>query len=91
MNKRDLIVTAASKSNGSITQISIQQGFELILRSTLEALAKGEKITIANFGTFFVKKMPERKGRNPSTGEAIIIGPRKVVKFKIAENFTFDE
>jgi nucleoid DNA-binding protein len=60
MNKRDLIMAAAAQSNGSITQGNIQRGFELILKNTLKALAKGEKITIANFGTFYVKEMKEK-------------------------------
>ena len=87
MNKRDLIVSATIKSNGSITQGNIQLGLELILRSLKEALAKGEKITIANFGAFYVKEMNERNSRNPATGERIIVGPKKVVKFKIADSF----
>lgn len=80
-------MSAAVKSNGQLTQANIQLGFELVLDSILEALAKGEKITIANFGTFYVKEMNERNARNPATGEAIVVGPKKVVKFRIADSF----
>ena len=90
MNKRDLVVSAAVKSNGSITQGNIQLGLELILRSLKEALAEGNKITIANFGTFYVKEMSERNARNPATGERIIVGAKKVVKFKIADSFKYE-
>lgn len=82
MNKRDLVMAAANRAKGEITQRNIQLGFDLILRSMSEALKKGEKITIANFGTFYVKEMKERNGRNPANGEAIIIAQKKVVKFK---------
>ncbi len=87
MNKRELAMAAAAKAKGRITQGNIQLGFELILESILDALMNGEKITIANFGTFYIKEMNERNSRNPSTGEAIIIAPKKVVKFKITDSF----
>ncbi len=90
MTKRELVVAATAKANGQITQGCIQQGFELILKSTLEALAKGEKITIANFGTFYVKEMKERVSRNPSTGEKITVEAKKVVKFKVTQGFSFE-
>jgi Bacterial nucleoid DNA-binding protein len=84
-------MAAAAKSKSGMTQLNIQRGFELILKSTLEALAKGEKITIANFGTFFVKEMNERNARNPATGEVIVVAPKKVVKFKVTDSFAFEE
>ncbi len=90
MNKRELVIAAAAKAKGRITQGSIQQAFELILESTSEALAKGEKITIANFGTFYVKEMKERISRNPSTGEKITVEAKKVVKFKVTQGFSFE-
>ena len=37
---------------------------------------------ISGFDRFCVKKMAERKGRNPVTGEDMMLGPRKVVTFK---------
>ena len=90
MNKRDVILLATAKSGSRITQKSIQLGFELVLESILDALARGEKITIANFETFCVKEMNERNSRNPSTGEKIIVKAKKVVKFKIAPGFNFE-
>ena len=38
-----------------------------------EALAEGEVVRIAGFGTFAVKNRPARAGRNPRTGEAVSI------------------
>jgi integration host factor subunit alpha len=37
---------------------------------------------ISNFGKFCVKEKRERRGRNPSTGQEMILKPRKVVTFK---------
>jgi integration host factor subunit alpha len=50
-----------------------------IIKSTLES---GEDVLISNFGKFCVKKKEERKGRNPATGDAMMLAPRKVVTFK---------
>jgi integration host factor subunit alpha len=50
-----------------------------IIKSTLEA---GEDVLISGFGKFCVKEKKERKGRNPATGEPMMLAPRKVVTFK---------
>jgi len=50
-----------------------------IIKRTLES---GEKIKLAGFGNFEVKKKKDRRGRNPQTGEAITIEARKVLTFK---------
>ncbi len=46
------------------------------------ALAAGETVTIHNFGRFATSNKRERLGRNPRTGEASMITPRRVVSFK---------
>lgn len=50
-----------------------------IIKSTLES---GEDVLISGFGKFCVREKKERKGRNPATGNAMILAPRKVVTFK---------
>ncbi|UCD31264.1 MAG: integration host factor subunit alpha [Desulfobacterales bacterium] len=50
-----------------------------IIKSTLES---GEDVMVTGFGKFCVKKKKERKGRNPATGEDMMLEPRKVVTFK---------
>jgi len=50
-----------------------------IMKNTLES---GEDVLISGFGKFCVKEKSERRGRNPSTGDDMILRPRKVVTFK---------
>jgi integration host factor subunit alpha len=50
-----------------------------IIKNTLES---GEDVLISGFGKFCVKEKKERKGRNPATGDAMMLAPRKVVTFK---------
>lgn len=80
MNKRGLVMAAAEKSG--ITQVVIQSSLEPILESILDALSKGDKVTLHNFGTFYIKEVPERPSRNPKSGEAIIVPAKRVIKFK---------
>jgi integration host factor subunit alpha len=47
-----------------------------------ESLESGEDVLISGFGKFTLKEKRERKGRNPQTGDPIILSPRNVVIFK---------
>lgn len=45
-------------------------------------LERGEKVKISGFGNFVVHTKRPRKGRNPQTGEEIVISGRRVLSFK---------
>ncbi|MCO6432265.1 MAG: integration host factor subunit alpha [Deltaproteobacteria bacterium] len=47
-----------------------------------EALEKYGKVMLSGFGSYEVKSKPPRRGRNPQTGDSIILRARRVVKFK---------
>lgn len=47
-----------------------------------ETLERGENLKISGFGSFVVREKEARVGRNPQTGDAITISPRRVVTFK---------
>jgi len=49
-----------------------------IIKQTLE---NGEDILISGFGKFWVREKRERRGRNPHTGEDLMLAPRKVIVF----------
>jgi integration host factor subunit alpha len=55
----------------------IETLLELIKRS----LESGEDILVSGFGKFCVKTKHERRGRNPATGEDMMLEPRRVVTF----------
>ncbi len=50
-----------------------------IMKKTLES---GEDVLISRFGKFCVKKKGKRKGRNPQTGEDLMLVARRVVIFQ---------
>ncbi len=53
-----------------------------ILETIKESLENGEDVLISGFGKFCVKNKNERRGRNPQTGEDMMLGSRKVVTFR---------
>jgi integration host factor subunit alpha len=57
----------------------------LILDLMKEALENGEKVKISGFGNFEIRRKEPRKGRNPQTGEEIIISERRVLTFKASQ------
>jgi integration host factor subunit alpha len=75
------IAEAISKEVGFTRTQSLQLVDSLfeIIKQTLE---QSEDVLISNFGKFSVHQKMERRGRNPHTGEALMLAPRKVVTFK---------
>ena len=55
---------------------------ESLLELVEKTLETGDDVLISGFGKFCVKQKKERKGRNPATGQDLMLGSRKVVTFK---------
>jgi integration host factor subunit alpha len=68
-----------SKDESSTTIDSLLE----IIKSTLES---GEDLLISGFGKFIVKEKSKRRGRNPATGNDLILDARRVVIFKCSKN-----
>jgi len=59
---------------------------ETLLEIIKKTLASGEDLLISNFGKFCVKQKDERRGRNPATGDDLILRPRRVVTLRCSGN-----
>jgi len=55
---------------------------ESLLEMIQKNLQNGEDVLISGFGKFCVKNKNARKGRNPATGEDLMLGSRRVITFK---------
>ena len=53
-----------------------------LFEEMLNAIINGEKVVITGFGSFNLLVTQTKKGRNPKTGETILIEPKKKIKFK---------
>jgi integration host factor subunit alpha len=70
LRNTDLKKSEASKVTQSVLEI---------IKRTLES---GENVLISGFGKFYVKEKKARRGRNPQTGEDLMLRPRRVVNFQ---------
>lgn len=81
LTKRDL-VTRISNESGLVQQ-QVLDVVQKTLDYIAEALSKGDKVELRNFGVFEVKIRKARVGRNPNSPETDVpIPERCVVKFK---------
>jgi len=75
------LIDAITEHNGFIRKKS-SETFATIPKIIKSTLASGEEVLISGFGRFSVKEKRERIGRNPATGEDMVLAPRRGVKFK---------
>jgi nucleoid DNA-binding protein len=80
MTKKDIVLKVSDATN--LKQIDVKKIVQKTFDCIIEALIRGEKIELRNFGVFKVKQRRSRTGRNPRTNQVIPVPPRKVVVFK---------
>lgn len=85
MNKAELI--AAVAASAKVSQKEAANVIAAVIDEIKDALKKGDKVQLVGFGAFEVKNKPERKGKNPRTGEAITIKAAKAPAFKAGQAF----
>ena len=78
---KDHIITSVQNHVGLSKTRSIEL-VEKLLEIIKETLESGEDVLISGFGKFCVKEKKERRGRNPQTGEDLMLGSRRIVTFK---------
>ena len=79
MSKESLINHIVEESG--ISKKEAETAINLVTSGVMKAASLGDDINLIGFGKFSVKQQPERKGRNPQTGEAMTIAAKKVIKF----------
>ena len=80
MNKKELVVAIAEKSE--VSKKDAEKVLQAFTEVVSEQLQKGEKIQLVGFGTFEVSERAARTGRNPKSGEEMVIPASKAPKFK---------
>ncbi len=80
LTKANIVDSICNHSGCSKTQsIDLMESILKTIKMTLES---GEDVLISGFGKFCVKEKKERRGRNPQTGDDLMLGSRRVVIFK---------
>ena len=83
MNKIELI--NALKNECMISKKEAATIVDLFFNKISSALAEGDRVEIRRFCTFYTKEYESYNGRNPKTGEAISVAPKKLPFFKCGQ------
>jgi nucleoid DNA-binding protein len=83
MTKADIVDQIADRTG--LTKKDVADTVDGFLDAVSNALSAGQHIEIRGFGTFKVKDRKSRLARNPRTGEAVPVPPRRVPVFKVSK------
>jgi integration host factor subunit alpha len=80
LTKADIVDTITERLGYS--KVKSSETVETVLEIIKRSLEHGDDVLISGFGKLCVKDKAARKGRNPATGEDLMLGKRRVVTFK---------
>lgn len=83
MNTNELADKLAEQLD--ITKTNAKATIEAVFGAIVDAVNKGEEVSLNGVGKFALKETPEREGRNPSTGETITIKAQRKISFAPAK------
>lgn len=83
MNKQALAETVQAKLGG--TKVQAEEIVDGLFNTIIDAMKKGNDVSIAGFGIFSVKGRAARMARNPKTGEQVKVAAKRVPKFRPAK------
>lgn len=84
MNKSELIQQIATQCD--ISKKQAEAALSAFLSAVSGSLASGETVNLTGFGSFSVKQRPARTGRNPKTGESMVVPASVVPSFKAGKS-----
>ena len=87
ITKRDLVNMVSAKLGNGCTQNEVLEVIQKTIDSITEALGNGDTVVFRNFGSFYVKEVKPKVGRNPKEpAKDVPIPARMVAKFKVGKN-----
>ena len=84
MNKNELISAIADRAD--LSKSDVGRVIDVLFDVIIQTLKSREEVRLIGFGTFAVTKRAETEGRNPRTGEKIIIPESYQVKFRVGKS-----
>ncbi len=88
MTKNELIDKLSEVDN--ISRVKAATVVDTIFDAMTEALMKNDRVEIRGFGTISNRQYEARKGRNPSTGRAVRVEPKKLPHYKMGKELKAD-
>ncbi|MGU9856008.1 HU family DNA-binding protein [Pseudomonas sp. LF245] len=86
LTKDQLIADIAESTD--TTKVQVRAVLEQLSQIVADQLENAQEITLPGVGKLKVSERPARTGRNPSTGAAIEIAAKKVIKLVVAKSLT---
>lgn len=83
MNKGDFVKHIAEQHR--CTQVEAEKTIDMFTSSVIDAIGKGNEVSLIGFGNFSVSEVAARAGINPKTKEPLQIPARRQVKFKVGQ------
>lgn len=87
MNKTELAKAMAEHSNYNVSNAVAEDMINCFMEVVKETVSNNDSVQLVGFGTFTTAQRAERNGKNPQTGEAMVIPACKVPKFKAGKAF----
>ena len=75
-------------AKGGIKKKDAIKGLNLFIETLMDCMSEGEKVKLFNFGSFQMKTVKERTGRNPQSGQQCIIPEHEKIKFVASEGLS---
>jgi len=85
MNQTELIEQVAGEAN--LTKTQTQSAVKALLKTIMQVVAEGDKVTLVGFGSFQPRERSAREGRNPKTGDIVQIPAAIVPTFSAGKTF----
>lgn len=83
MTKTDLVETIYERVG--LSREETAKAVDGVLEIVKDSLCRGERVKISGFGSFVVNRKRARRGRNPQTGDPLIIDSRCVLSFRASD------
>jgi len=78
---KEHLINCLAEENG-YSRFQAAELVETLIEIIKSRLSSGEDVLVSGFGKFCVRQKRERRGRNPATGDSMVLAPRRVVTFK---------
>ena len=88
LNRTDIVEYTRSHGGGTdLPRKTVREALDFVIAQITQTLLDGEPAKLTGFGTFKVRKRADRRGRNPQTGESLLIKEHRAVVFHPTRNF----
>jgi DNA-binding protein HU-beta len=85
MNKSEMIDAIAARSE--LSKAASAKALDAVLETIIDAVARGDTVTLVGFGSFKASERAAREGKNPKSGARIVIPQTTVPKFAAGAGF----